>query len=139
MTPLKSLTLVLFALLLSACAGMGNEPAPLAAPANLDALPNIQGDYALNGIDMTDVAYGGTLHIEAAGDGAYAMTWLLNENLLEGQAHIDGNRLIATWHNVEGTLSGTATYTITAAGQLDGVRLIDGVAGENRETCYPNE
>ncbi|RMF50251.1 MAG: hypothetical protein D6755_01420 [Anaerolineae bacterium] len=133
------ITLLLIPLLLSACAGMRNKPAPLAAPANPQALPDITGDYALNGTDMTDAEYGGTLHIESAGESTYALTWLLNENILEGEAHIEGNQLLATWHNLEGTLSGTAAYTITVAGQLDGIRLIDGVTGQNHETCYPNE
>ena len=130
---------LLFALLWSACAGMRNKPGPLAEPADPNALPNILGDYAVNGTDLTDSDYGGTLHIEAGrSPGEYRLDWVLTENIQEGIGHIEGNQLLATWHTGDGTVSGTITYTITKAGQLIGTRTIDGVPGSYRETCYPN-
>jgi len=126
-------------LLLSACSRR-DPPAPLADPADPAALPDISGDYALNGVDMTDAAYGGTLHIEPAETpGHYRLTWLLTGGVQEGEGRIEGNQLIARWRAADPKASGTVTYTITTAGQLDGLRTVDGLEGISRETAYPNE
>ncbi len=139
---MKKLTfsfLLLSALLLSACAGMRNKPGPLAEPADPNALPNIVGDFAVNGTDLTDSDYGGTLHIEPGiAPHTYLLTWLLTESIQEGEGHIEGNQLVATWRTRDGKVSGTVTYTITSAGQLIGTRTIDGIEGSYQETCYPN-
>ncbi|GAB4531714.1 MAG: hypothetical protein Fur0018_19870 [Anaerolineales bacterium] len=134
-----SLITWLAAWLLTGCAGMSNKPAPLAEPADPQALPALEGDYAINGTDMTDAAYGGTLHIDPGiAPHTYSLTWLLTESIQEGGGHTEGNQLIARWQSQDGSLSGTVTYTITIAGQLDGIRTIDGVSGESRERGYPN-
>ncbi len=134
-----TLLLTLLSTLLVGCAGMNNKPGPLTAPADPQSLPPLAGDYAINGTDMTDADYGGTLHIEAGESaGTYQLTYLLTESIQRGTGHIEGNQLIVTWEAIDGTLSGTAVYTITTSGQLDGIRTIDGVDGKNRERGYPN-
>lgn len=133
-------TLVLVTGLLSGCTR--NNPGPLTAPADPAALPNIIGDYAVNGSDPTGAEYGGTLHIEADGAGAYKLYWVVTGSLQSGSGRIEGNQLLVAWQtygNATGNIRGTATYTITQSGQLDGIRLIEGNPTQGIEIAYPNQ
>lgn len=132
--------LIFAALLLNGCTR--NKPGPLTAPADPAALPSILGDYAVNGTDPTGAEYGGTLHIEGDGAGAYKLYWVVTGSLQSGSGQIEGNQLLVTWQtygSATGDIRGTATYTITQTGQLDGIRLIEGNPTQGIEVAYPNQ
>lgn len=131
--------IVIVLVVLAACARRAGGPlAPDADPASL---PSLAGDYALNGLDVNGAEYGGRLTITPNADGTYRLQWLVFESIQEGTGVIQGNRLKVNWRTVDGfpnPLSGTASYTITAAGELFGAKVIEGFAGEAQETAYPN-
>ncbi|GAB4404304.1 MAG: hypothetical protein OHK0052_26900 [Anaerolineales bacterium] len=133
-------TLFFAAMLLSGCTR--NNPGPLTAPADPAALPNITGDYAVNGSDPTGAEYGGTLHIEEDGTGTYQLYWVITGSLQSGSGSIEGNQLLVSWQtygSATGEIRGTAIYTITQTGQLDGIRLIEGNPTQGVEVAYPNQ
>jgi hypothetical protein len=132
------LTFIFVILSLTACAR--RTGGPLAEDAPHDQVPNILGEYALNGVDSQGNEYGGRLSITEAG-GTFQLQWILSESLQEGTGMLKGNQLEVTWHTIEGfpvQLSGTAHYTVTLAGELYGTKTIDGQTGEATETAYPN-
>lgn len=136
----RLLIFILATLLLTGCTR--NTPGPLTAPADPAALPNITGDYAINGTDPTGAEYGGTLHIEKDDTGAYRLYWIVTGSLQSGSGYIEGNRLLVSWQtygNATGDIRGTAIYTITQTGQLDGIRTIEGNPNQGIEIAYPNQ
>jgi hypothetical protein len=70
------------------------------------------------------------------------MQWILIGNIQEGLGVLNGNQLMVGWQTIEsstGQTKGTAVYTVTEAGQLDGVRFVEGLVGEGSEQAYPNQ
>jgi hypothetical protein len=70
------------------------------------------------------------------------MQWILVGNIQEGLGVLNGNQLIVDWQTIEsstGQARGTAVYTVTEAGQLDGVRYVEGLDGEGTEQAFPNQ
>ena len=128
--------------LLSACSGRG-EPAEMALPADPENLPELVGSYVVNGFDPLGLEYGGHLTISPDDDsGNYYMQWIIVGGVQEGIGVLKGNQLIVEWQTIEsstGDSQGTAIYTVTEAGQLDGVRTVDGLDGEGTEQAYPNK
>lgn len=126
--------------LLAACSG--RKPALLAPDAPPDNVPNIIGEYALNGVDFYGQEYGGRLSIQpGAADGEYKLIWIVTGYIQEGVGALEGNRLAVAWRTIQGPipgLRGTATYTVTVKGELHGTRKVEGYEGEEIETAYPN-
>ena len=99
------------------------------------AVPDLAGEYAVNGSDRAGSEYGGRLSIrpgEAAGH--YRLQWIVNESIQEGAGAVEGNKLAVMWQSAPGqsaqTLHGVATYTITDKGEFYGTRTVDGAAGD---------
>ena len=132
--------LVLIVLFLAACS---RTPAALGEDAAPGSLPDLLGDYALNGVNASGSAYAGTLTIQP-GDtpGQYKIQWLVTGGVQVGTGIVDGNVLNVEWKSlssVAGDTSGAGTYTITVNGELYGKRTTDGMPGSVEETCYPNQ
>ena len=137
---LFAVTLIL-SLLLTACSKEGELE--IGPPAPLDAVPNIVGEYAVNGFDPLGTEYSGRLSI-FPGDSAdtYTMQWIIVGSIQEGDGRLDGNILHVEWRQVEGVVGqtqGTTTYTVSDNGVLDGTRLVEGHPNEGPETAYPNQ
>ncbi len=135
------LLVFVFTLLLSACSG--RKPAEVGADAPSDNVPNIVGEYAVNGFDPMDQEYGGRLSItEGENPGEYKLQWIVTGGIQEGVGILEGNKLTVTWKTLAGsneTAAGTAVYTVTVNGELYGTRMVDGGGGEGTETAYPNQ
>ncbi len=137
MTKLRLYVLVL--LFLAAC----SQPAKLGSDAPANAVPDLVGDYGLNGISPNGIEYAGTVTVQP-GDGAgqYKIQWLITGGIQEGTGILDGNVLKLQWKSLDsvaGQTSGTGSYTVTVNGELYGKRTTDGVDGSSTETCYPNK
>lgn len=139
---MKKLTfflLLTLILTLTACARRAGGP--LAEDAPSDNVPSIVGEYALNGFDPEGNEYGGQLKVSLQDNGEYLFQWLISDSLQEGTGTLTGNQLTVTWHTVKGfpvQLTGTATYTVTVAGELYGYKMVDGQKGQGTEAAYPN-
>ncbi len=132
---------LIFSILLSACNKDGEME--IGPPAPLDAVPDIVGEYAVNGFDPLGTEYSGRLSI-FPGDTAntYKMQWIIVGSIQEGDGRLDGNTLTVQWHsdqNMGEQSQGTAVYTVSDNGVLDGVRTTEGYPKEGTETAYPNE
>ena len=132
--------LVLIVLFLAACS---RTPAQLGEDASPDTVPDLVGDYAINGVNSTGSEYAGTLTIQP-GDtqGHYKIQWLVTGGVQVGTGVLDGNVLKVEWKSlssVAGETSGAGSYTITVNGELYGKRTTDGIPGNVEETCYPNK
>ncbi len=135
------IALALLAIILSSCSG--REPASLAPDAPADNVPDIAGDYALNGVDFFGQDYGGRLAIRP-GDapGQYTLNWIITGYIQEGIGTLEGNQLTVEWRTISGPLPdlhGTATYTVTVNGELYGTRQAEGFEQVEIETAYPNK
>lgn len=134
--------LLLLILFISGCSARErpSEMAPDADPANL---PDLMGTYVVNGVDPLGVEYGGHLTITAGEDpGTYHLQWIIVSGIQEGIGVLKGNQLIVDWQIIESSKEhsqGTAIYTVTETGQLDGIRKAEGVDGEGNEQAYPNQ
>jgi hypothetical protein len=135
----RVLLILLIALSLASCRG---KPVPLSEDASPDNVPNIIGEYAVNGFDPTGQEYGGTLVItQGSQPNEYILQWLVTGGMQEGTGILEGNKLNVTWKSVEGSndiASGKASYTVTTLGQLYGTRTVDGGEGEGTEEVFPN-
>ncbi len=135
----RVLLILLIALSLASCRG---KPVPLSEDASPDNVPNIVGEYAVNGFDPQGQEYGGTLIItQGAQPNEYKLQWIVTGGMQEGTGILEGNQLNVTWKSTVGSnneASGTATYTITTLGQLYGTRTVNGGEGEGREEIFPN-
>ena len=133
--------LALGLLLLSACSR--GTPAPLAPDAPADAVPDLVGEYAVNGFDPLGTEYGGRLTITAADTpGTYHMQWIITGSIQVGVATLQGNQLLVEWRTTDdfsGGSQGTATYTVTVNGELYGTRTVEGHSETGTETAYPNK
>ncbi len=130
-------------LLLSIAAGCSRAPKPPAPPANPANLSTLTGDYIVNGFDPTGIEYGGRLKITPGPQpGEYLLEWIISGDLQSGRGVVEGNQLKVAWQSLpipgRPPRQGTTLYTITSAGELTGVRHVDGYAKEGRETAYPN-
>lgn len=129
-------------LLLWACSGRG-DPAEMASPADPANVPDLIGTYVVNGFDPLGMEYGGHLTITASDvSGNYQLQWIITGGIQNGQGVLKGNQLFVDWEMIEsstGHSQGTAVYTVTQAGQLDGIRFVDGLEGEGIEQAYPNQ
>jgi hypothetical protein len=114
--------------------------APDADPNNV---PDLVGEYAVNGFDPLGQEYGGRLSIsDNAEPNSYTMQWILVGSIQEGVGVLKGNQLLVEWQSVESSSSqswGTATYTVTEAGELYGIRMVEGFSEEGTEQAFPNE
>ena len=132
--------LVLILLFLAACS---RTPAQLGADAASDAVPDLLGDYALNGVSSNGTAYAGTLTVQPGdAQGQFKIQWLVTGGIQVGTGILDGNVLKVEWKSlssVAGETSGAGSYTVTVNGELYGKRTTDGVPGSAEETCYPNK
>jgi hypothetical protein len=133
---------ILILLLSASLAACGRKPAELGADAPADNVPNIIGEYAINGFDPLGEEYGGRLTI-TAGDNPneYKMQWIVSGGVHDGVGVLDGNQLTVTWkslsHPIE-NVGGSGIYTVTINGELYGARAIDGTETLGTETAYPN-
>ena len=134
--------LLLLLLFLSACSSRG-EPAELASPADPENVPNLVGTYVVNGFDPLGLEYGGHLTITPGDEPeTYRLQWIITGSIQEGLGELKGNQLFADWQTIEsstGQSMGTAVYTVTETGQLDGIRIVEGLDGEGTEQAYPNQ
>ena len=107
------------------------------------AVPDLAGEYAVNGIDRSGNEYGGRLSIQP-GDAAghYRLQWIITESIQEGAGAVEGNKLEVAWQSAPGqstqALHGVAAYTITDKGELYGTRTVDGSARSWEEKAFPN-
>ncbi len=109
----------------------------------LTTSPNLVGGYAVNGFDPLGQEYGGRLTM-TAGDqtGTYNMQWIVVGSIQEGIGLLKGNQLFVEWQSVESSTSqsqGTAVYTVTEAGELYGIRKVEGYPDEGTEQAFPNQ
>ena len=131
--------LLLLSMGLSAC---GRTPAPLGADAPANNVPNIIGEYAVNGFDPLGEEYGGRLTV-TAGDqpNEYKMQWIVSGGVHQGFGVLSGNQLTVTWESLSGpveNIGGGGQYTVTVNGELYGTRSIEGTETPGMETAYPN-
>ncbi len=133
--------LILMALSLTACA-RSRGPASVAPDAPPDNVPDIIGEYALNGVDFYNQPYGGRLTIQPGRvAGEYRLIWIVTGYIQEGIGRLEGNQLLVEWKTIQGPLPdlhGTARYTITINGELYGTRQAEGLERASQETAYPN-
>lgn len=137
-----SITATFILILTLAACGRG-EKQEIGPPAPLDAVPDIVGEYAVNGFDPLGTEYSGRLSI-FPGDTAntYEMHWIVVGSIQEGDGRLEGNTLTVQWRsdaNMGQQSRGTATYTVSDNGVLDGVRTSEGHPKEGTETAYPNQ
>ncbi len=135
-------TLILISILTLAACRRG-EKQEVGPPAPPNAVPDITGEYAVNGFDPSGIEYSGRLTI-FPGETAvtYTLQWIVNGSIQEGNGRLDGNVLQVNWRHIESVTAhsqGTATYTVSDNGVLDGVRTAEGLSGEGTETAYPNK
>lgn len=102
---------------------------------------SLEGDYYINGVDPQGVEYSGLLSITPTDlPNTYDMQWIITGSVQRGSGRVEGSRLTAEWDAIEGfdTASfGTATYTITSAGELIGERTVSGEAAAGTEEAFP--
>ncbi len=137
----KYLLIVLLVITLAACSSRDRSQ-PSAPDALPDSVPDLIGKYAVNGIDPLGTEYGGHLTIfPGEAQGEFKMQWIIVGSIQEGIGVLKGNQLVVEWHNVEGMLEtqGNAVFTVTEAGELYGVKTVEGLDVEGSEIAFPNE
>jgi hypothetical protein len=70
------------------------------------------------------------------------MQWIIVGGIQEGLGVLKGNQIFVEWQTLESAndfTQGTAVYTITVTGQLDGIRFVDGIEGAGTEQAFPNQ
>lgn len=102
---------------------------------------SLEGSYYVNGFDQQGTEYSGLLTITATEDeNVYAMQWIITGSVQEGIGTVDGSQLIVEWNALEGydqSSRGTAIYEITAGGELNGKRGVEGQEGLGTEEAFP--
>jgi hypothetical protein len=143
----RLLLIVLVALLLASCSrGRGRIVGVDAQPG---AVPDLAGDYVLNGVDPEGNEYGGVLTIlPDAEAGRYDLQWVVTGSIQEGTGILDGNRLRLEWRSSRAKgawhadstrrTQGRGVYTVTTLKELYGTRSVDGAEGEAAEKAFPN-
>jgi hypothetical protein len=135
------LVLLVFMVCLTACSEE-DDYSPKAADASPDAIPNLVGEYAVNGFDPMGTEYGGRLSVRPGEtETQYLMQWIIVGSIQEGVGILQGNQLLVEWKSVEGMAAtqGQARYTITEAGELYGSKTVAGLETEGSEIAFPNE
>ena len=139
----KYLIIILLLLLIISGCSSREQPSEMAPDADPDKIPNLGGEYAVNGFDPSGQEYGGRLTIMADGKpNFYKMQWIVVGSIQEGVGILKGNQLLVDWQTIEGSSSqskGTAIYTVTEAGELYGTRMVDGFLKEGVEQAFPNQ
>lgn len=140
---LRVATLALLLVMLLAACSSRERGEITGADADPNNLPEIIGNYAVNGFDPTGTEYGGTLAV-VAGDtaGTYTLQWIVTGNLASGTGIIEGNQLIVEWQSADDRqrpTQGTAVYTITTLGEMYGERSVDGYDEPGTELLFPND
>jgi hypothetical protein len=133
--------LACLAMALAACTTR-TKPTPTGADADPAAVPDLSGEYVVNGVDPQGTEYGGSLIIQPGPTaGEYDLQWIVVGSIQEGTGKVRGNQLLVEWRAVEGTTEarGTATLTITVNGELYGTRRVDGLEAEGTEAAFPNK
>ncbi len=136
---LFAVTLIL-SLFLTACSKEGELE--IGPPAPLDAVPDIVGEYAVNGFDPLGTEYSGRLSIFPSEKAdTYKMQWIIVGSIQEGDAQLEGNTLTVQWRSISSMndSQGTAVYTISDNGVINGIRTTVGYPKEGIETAYPNQ
>jgi hypothetical protein len=140
-------TLLIIALMLILSAGLAacsrpSGPTALAPDAPPNAVPDLTGEYVVNGFDPLGTEYSGTLTIQPGDNpGEYHLIWIIVGSIQEGTGSLNGNQLEVAWHsspNMNRQTSGKTIYTVTTARQLKGQRFTDGYDTAGTETAYPN-
>jgi hypothetical protein len=112
-----------------------------AEDASAGNVPNIAGEYVLNGIDPKGNEYTGHLTVlEGDALNSYELRWIVTEAFQEGVGRLRGNTLEVEWRTADAAAvqtGGTATLTVTVDGELYGSKRISGEEAEWRETAYP--
>ena len=143
MKPIRILVLSLLAISLGLSACSRREPAAVGPDAPADAVPDIVGEYIVNGLDPDGFEYSGLLNIQVGDEpGEYMLEWVVTGSSQEGTGVLAGNQLTVTWRGIKGLSSGSSgsgVYTVTVNGELYGVRSVDGVESQATETAYPND
>jgi hypothetical protein len=102
---------------------------------------SLEGDYYINGVDPQGVEYSGLLTIAPSDrPDTYEMQWIITGSVQQGIGRVQGSRLTADWDAIEGydTESyGTASYEITAKGELVGERTVAGQTEAGSEEAFP--
>ena len=131
----------LFLILLASCSRSDKYSA--AAPdAQPDAIPNLVGEYAVNGFDPTGTEYGGRLSVMPGdNENEYLMQWIIVGSIQEGVGILEGNQISVEWQSVSGMvdIQGQATYTVTEAGELYGTKTVPGLDAKGSEIAFPND
>jgi len=104
---------------------------------------SLAGTYFLNGVDPDGTEYGGRLEIMATDQAdVYDLQWIITGSIQTGTGTVTGNELDAEWEVMEGYNSsshGTAHYTISPEGELNGERVVTGAEGTGTEEAFPGE
>lgn len=140
----KKIAILFFAMMVIVLTGCTakDRSVPTTADAPPDAVPDIIGKYAVNGVDPLGTEYGGHLTIQPGeNEHEYLLQWIVVGSIQEGTGVLEGNQLFVEWRTVEGVTGktqGEAVYTITLAGELYGTRTVDGFSGVGEEIAFPN-
>jgi len=102
---------------------------------------DLEGDYYINGVDQKGNEYGGSLTINATDEAdVYEMQWIITGSIQSGIGRVSGNQLLVEWGALQGfdsSSQGTATYEISADGELVGERIVAGEEGIGTEEAFP--
>ena len=121
---------ILFILILLSSCSRSDKYSPAAPDAQPDAVPNLVGEYAVNGFDPMGTEYGGRLSImPGEGENEYLMQWIIVGSIQEGVGVLEGNQITVEWNSVAGMVEthGRALYTVTEAGELYGTKSVEGL------------
>lgn len=141
-TKFAQLVWLLALILFTAGCGSQKSEVDLGPDAAAGAVPDLVGEYVVNGFDPLGTEYGGSLVIRAGDQtGEYHLQWIVTGSIQEGTGRLQGNQLLVDWHSIAGfreQSSGKAIYTVTVKRELYGVRTVDGYDKEGSEQAYPN-
>jgi len=142
MNLLRFLTYLLCLMLATTACTTRERPTHRGADADPAAVPDLTGEYVVNGVDPRGTEYSGTLIIKpGASPTEYELQWIIVGSLQAGTGKLSGNQLLVEWRALEGTTEarGTAVLTVTVNGELYGTRRVEGLDAEGTETAFPNK
>ena len=139
----RFLLIILMQIFVLAACSTRDRSMEMASDADPNHVPDLAGEYAVNGFDPLGQEYGGRLTIVAGNQvGMYEMQWIVVGSIQKGTGIVEGNQLLVVWHSVENSTSqssGKAVYTITQAGELYGTRTVEGYSESGTEQAFPNQ